>query len=137
MWFTGEYRDVVENELLTYTESMSNENGDILDPSHLGMRGLSHDNRGSGRISRPRWNHTNDHDPLWRRRRLPGAPVGLWRSTSYSRWSKRGARPRWPSTADRSSAASAMRGSDTAAQRLSRLCRPQARRRMPEQLIVR
>lgn len=37
MWFTGEYRDVVENELLTYTESMSNENGDILDPSHLGM----------------------------------------------------------------------------------------------------
>ena len=37
MWFTGEYREVVEPQLLAYTESISNENGDILTPSDLGM----------------------------------------------------------------------------------------------------
>lgn len=37
MWFTGEYREVVEHQVLAYTESMSNENGDILSPSDLGM----------------------------------------------------------------------------------------------------
>jgi len=30
MWFTGEYREVVENERLVYTESMSDENGKVL-----------------------------------------------------------------------------------------------------------
>ena len=29
MWFTGEYREVVENERLVYTESMSDENGNV------------------------------------------------------------------------------------------------------------
>lgn len=37
MWFTGEYRDVVENERLVYTESMSDENGNVLSPEELGM----------------------------------------------------------------------------------------------------
>jgi len=37
MWFTGEYREVVENELLVYTESMSDENGKVLSPSAMGM----------------------------------------------------------------------------------------------------
>jgi len=37
MWFTGEYREVVENERLVYTESMSDENGNVLAPSDLGM----------------------------------------------------------------------------------------------------
>jgi uncharacterized protein YndB with AHSA1/START domain len=37
MWFTGEYREVIGNELLVYTESMSNENGDIIAPSAMGM----------------------------------------------------------------------------------------------------
>jgi uncharacterized protein YndB with AHSA1/START domain len=37
MWFTGEYREVVENERLRYTESMSDENGNVLPPSNLGM----------------------------------------------------------------------------------------------------
>jgi uncharacterized protein YndB with AHSA1/START domain len=37
MWFTGEYREVVENERLVYTESMSDENGNVLAPSELGM----------------------------------------------------------------------------------------------------
>ena len=32
MWFTGEYREVVENERLVYTESMSDENGHVLRP---------------------------------------------------------------------------------------------------------
>ena len=37
MWITGEYREVIENKRLVYTESMSNENGDIIAPSDLGM----------------------------------------------------------------------------------------------------
>jgi uncharacterized protein YndB with AHSA1/START domain len=37
MWFTGEYREVVENERLVYTESMSDENGNALSPSDMGM----------------------------------------------------------------------------------------------------
>ncbi len=37
MWFTGEYREVVENERLVYTESMSDEDGNVLVPSDLGM----------------------------------------------------------------------------------------------------
>jgi uncharacterized protein YndB with AHSA1/START domain len=37
MWFTGEYREVVENKRLVYTESMSDENGNVLSPADLGM----------------------------------------------------------------------------------------------------
>ena len=37
MWFTGEYREVVENERLVYTESMSDENGNVISPSDMGM----------------------------------------------------------------------------------------------------
>ena len=37
MWFTGEYREVVENERLVYTESMSDENGNVLPPSGMGL----------------------------------------------------------------------------------------------------
>ncbi len=37
MWFTGEYREVVENERLVYTESMSDEHGNVLSSSDLGM----------------------------------------------------------------------------------------------------
>jgi uncharacterized protein YndB with AHSA1/START domain len=37
MWFTGEYRDVIENKRLVYTESISNQNGDIVAPSDMGM----------------------------------------------------------------------------------------------------
>jgi uncharacterized protein YndB with AHSA1/START domain len=37
MWFTGEYREVVENERLVYTESMSDENGSVVSPSDMGM----------------------------------------------------------------------------------------------------
>ena len=29
MWFTGEYREVVENRRLVYTESMSDEHGNV------------------------------------------------------------------------------------------------------------
>jgi uncharacterized protein YndB with AHSA1/START domain len=32
MWFAGEYRDVVENERLVYTEFMSDENGNTVSP---------------------------------------------------------------------------------------------------------
>jgi uncharacterized protein YndB with AHSA1/START domain len=32
MWFAGEYREVVENELLVYTEAMSDENGNVSSP---------------------------------------------------------------------------------------------------------
>ena len=37
MWFTGEYREVVENRRLVYTESMSDENGNVVSPSDMGM----------------------------------------------------------------------------------------------------
>jgi uncharacterized protein YndB with AHSA1/START domain len=37
MWFTGEYSEVVENERLVYTESMSDEHGNVSSPSDLGM----------------------------------------------------------------------------------------------------
>ncbi|HEY2296465.1 MAG TPA: SRPBCC domain-containing protein [Jatrophihabitans sp.] len=37
MWFAGEYREIIENKRLVYTESMSNQNGDIIDPADVGM----------------------------------------------------------------------------------------------------
>ena len=37
MWFTGEYRAVVENERLVYTESMSDEQGNVSSPTDRGM----------------------------------------------------------------------------------------------------
>ena len=37
MWFTGEYREVVANERLVYTESMSDEDGNVMSPSDMGM----------------------------------------------------------------------------------------------------
>ncbi len=37
MWFTGEYREVVDNERLVYTESMADENGNLVSPSDMGM----------------------------------------------------------------------------------------------------
>ena len=37
MWFTGQYREVVQNKRLVYTESPSDENGNVLSPSNVGM----------------------------------------------------------------------------------------------------
>jgi uncharacterized protein YndB with AHSA1/START domain len=37
MWFTGEYREVVENKRLVYTESLSDERGNVLSPTEAGM----------------------------------------------------------------------------------------------------
>jgi uncharacterized protein YndB with AHSA1/START domain len=37
MWFTGEYREVVENKRLVYTESMCDENGNVMSPADMGM----------------------------------------------------------------------------------------------------
>jgi uncharacterized protein YndB with AHSA1/START domain len=37
MWFAGEYRQVVENERLVYTESMCDEHGNVRSPSETGM----------------------------------------------------------------------------------------------------
>jgi uncharacterized protein YndB with AHSA1/START domain len=37
MWFAGEYREVVENELLVSTEAMSDENGNVSSPHDTGM----------------------------------------------------------------------------------------------------
>src|SRR5258707_1085483 len=37
MWFTGEYREVIENRRLVYTESMSDEHGNVLAPAEMGM----------------------------------------------------------------------------------------------------
>ena len=37
MWMTGEYVEVVSNERLVYTDSMSDENGNVVSPSAMGM----------------------------------------------------------------------------------------------------
>jgi uncharacterized protein YndB with AHSA1/START domain len=37
MWFAGEYREVVENERLVYTDAVSDENGHLSSPSDVGM----------------------------------------------------------------------------------------------------
>ena len=37
MWFTGEYRVVDENQRLVYTESMSDEHGNVMSPADMGM----------------------------------------------------------------------------------------------------
>ena len=36
---TGEYRQVIQNQRLSYTESMSDENGTVLSPQDTGMPG--------------------------------------------------------------------------------------------------
>jgi uncharacterized protein YndB with AHSA1/START domain len=37
MWFTGEYLEVIEHQRLIYTESMSDEKGNVSSPSDMGM----------------------------------------------------------------------------------------------------
>jgi uncharacterized protein YndB with AHSA1/START domain len=37
MWFTGEFREVVENRRLVYTEAISDADGNVLPPAELGM----------------------------------------------------------------------------------------------------
>jgi uncharacterized protein YndB with AHSA1/START domain len=37
MWFAGEYLQVVANQLLVYTEFISDENGNLVSPSEMGM----------------------------------------------------------------------------------------------------
>jgi uncharacterized protein YndB with AHSA1/START domain len=37
MWTTGEYKEIVPNERLVYTESMSDENGNVVSPAAMGM----------------------------------------------------------------------------------------------------
>ena len=39
MWFVGEYREISPMTRLVYTESMSNEAGDVLTPADMGMPG--------------------------------------------------------------------------------------------------
>jgi uncharacterized protein YndB with AHSA1/START domain len=37
MWFTGEYREIVDHELLVYTEAIADEHGNVLPPSQAGI----------------------------------------------------------------------------------------------------
>jgi len=37
MWFTGEFREVVENQRLVYTDAMSDENGNVMSAADMGM----------------------------------------------------------------------------------------------------
>jgi uncharacterized protein YndB with AHSA1/START domain len=37
MWTTGEYTEIVPNQRLVYTESMADENGNVVSPSAMGM----------------------------------------------------------------------------------------------------
>ena len=63
MWFTGEYREVVENERLVYTESMSDENGNVSRLGHGHARRASDDDRGPRRARGPWRPHQDGHDP--------------------------------------------------------------------------
>ena len=40
MWFSGEYREVVENARLVYTESISDEDGNVAPPSRAWPRAI-------------------------------------------------------------------------------------------------
>ena len=42
MWFAGEYLEVVQNKRLVYTDSMSDEDGNMLSLSDMGMQGVLH-----------------------------------------------------------------------------------------------
>ena len=37
MWFAGEYLEVITNQRLVFTESMADENGNLIAPSDVGM----------------------------------------------------------------------------------------------------
>ncbi len=37
MWTTGEYTEIVPNQRLVYTESLADENGNVVSPSAMGM----------------------------------------------------------------------------------------------------
>jgi uncharacterized protein YndB with AHSA1/START domain len=37
MWFVGEYLEVIENQRLVYTDSMSDEKGNVKSPQQMGM----------------------------------------------------------------------------------------------------
>jgi uncharacterized protein YndB with AHSA1/START domain len=37
MWFAGEYREVVENQRLVYSEYISDPNGNVMSPADMGM----------------------------------------------------------------------------------------------------
>ena len=37
MWFTGEHREIIENERLVYSESMADEDGNVLSAEQAGM----------------------------------------------------------------------------------------------------
>ena len=84
IWFTGEYREVIENERLVYTESMSDENGNVLSPSDVGMPdGHPTTTEVTRRTRGCRWPHQDGDDP---QPAFPATPLvppdGRWRSTS-------------------------------------------------------
>ena len=37
MWTTGEYKEIIPNERLVYTDSPADENGNVVSPSAMGM----------------------------------------------------------------------------------------------------
>lgn len=37
MWFTGEYLEVIETQLLVYTDSMADAEGNVMSPEQMGM----------------------------------------------------------------------------------------------------
>ena len=89
MWFTGEYRDIVENERLVYTESISDEHGNVLSPSEMGMPD-GHPTTTEIAVEledvdgRTKMVMTHTGIPA----DSPGAPAGPWRSTSSSHTSR-------------------------------------------------
>ena len=39
MWFTGKYTEIIPNERLVYTDSIADENGNVVSPAAMGMPG--------------------------------------------------------------------------------------------------
>ena len=76
MWFTGAYREVVTNKRLVYTDSMSDEHGNVVSPSEMGMPDGHPDNhRSHRRARRDRRAHEDGHDS---RRDPDRFPRGDW-----------------------------------------------------------
>ena len=54
MWFTGEFKEIVPNKRLVYTDSMSDENGNIISPASMGMPCLLYTSPSPRDLSTPR-----------------------------------------------------------------------------------
>jgi uncharacterized protein YndB with AHSA1/START domain len=74
MWFTGKYREVVDNQRLVYTESVSDANGNASAPSDIDVMALGHPMTTETRVELEDvgWPHEDGDDPYRSSRRPAG-----------------------------------------------------------------